>query len=308
MKSWVTKLSFFKYLRRGVILVIPVIICSANFAQDKPDKRLQKKIQELVSGFEGEVGIFVKCLRTGKTANVNADTIFPTASMIKIPILIGVMDKIQKGELNYQQTIIYRDSLLYPGEDLLGSVKQDEKIVLGKIIMLMLTLSDNTASLWLQSLAGTGTHINELMDNLGLKNTRVNSRTPGRATNQSLYGWGQTTPREMCLLMEKIYKGEVINKHASSMMLRLLGRNFYDEYALSAIPPYIFVASKNGAVNQSRSETLLVMSPNGPYIFSIITKNQKDQSWDASNAGWVMASRLSALLWNYFGPGSKPVK
>jgi beta-lactamase class A len=35
--------------------------------------------------------------------------------------------------------------------------------------MLMLTMSDNTASLWLQTLAGTGTRINELMDSLGLQ-------------------------------------------------------------------------------------------------------------------------------------------
>ena len=91
-------------------------------------------------------------------------------------------------------------------------------------------------------------------------------------------------------------------------MLRLLGRNFNDDHAISAIPPYIFVASKNGEVDQSRSETLLVMAPHGPYIFSIITKNQEDRSWDSTNAGWVLASKLSELLWNYFEPKFKPGK
>ena len=85
-------------------------------------------------------------------------------------------------------------------------------------------------------------------------------------------------------------------------MLRLPGRNFYDDHAIGAIPPSIFVASKNGEVDQSRSETLLVMAPHGPYIFSIITKNQEDRSWNSTNAGWVLASKLSALLWNYFEP------
>jgi beta-lactamase class A len=274
----------------------------SGFAQGKVDRTLQAKIQTLTTGFEGEVGIFVKCLRTGKIVAINADTVFPTASMIKIPILVGIVDKIQKGELKYNQPLIYRDSLLYAGDDVLGSMKQDEKIELGRVMMLMLTLSDNTASLWLQSLAGTGTRINEMMDSLGLKDTRVNSRTPGREVNRSIYGWGQTTPREMATLMEKIYQGEVINKNASALMLRLLGRNYYDDHAIGAIPPSIFVASKNGAVDQSRSETLLVMAPHGPYIFSIITKNQKDQSWDSTNAGWILASKLSAMLWNYFEP------
>ena len=90
------------------------------------------------------------------------------------------MDKIQKGELKYDSALTYKDSLLYDGSDILGSFKNDEKILLKKVMMLMLTTSDNTASLWLQSLAGKGTRINEIMDSLGLVNTRVNSRTPGQ--------------------------------------------------------------------------------------------------------------------------------
>jgi beta-lactamase class A len=104
----------------------------------------------------------------------------------------------------------------------------------------------------------------------------------------------------MVLIFEKLYRGEIINRSVSEKMLRLLGRNYWDEEALSQIPPYIFTASKNGAVNQSRSETILVMAPSGPYVFSIITRNQKDERWEPDNEGWVLARKLSALLWNYF--------
>jgi beta-lactamase class A len=273
-------------------------------AQTRTDKKLQSKIADLLQGFHGQVGVCVENLKTGKVAAVNADTIFPTASMVKIPIMIGVMDKITKGELDYYQPLEYQDSLLYAGEDILGSFKSGEKILLSKVMMLMLTTSDNTSSLWLQSLAGAGTRINEILDSLGLTYTRVNSRTPGREENRRKYGWGQTTPREMVKLMKKIYLGEVINKKASEKMIRLLGRNLYDERAISQIPPYVFVASKHGCVNESRSETILVMAPHGPYIFSIITKNQQDQSWTATNEGWVLAQKLSGLLWHYFEPTS----
>lgn len=269
----------------------------------KADHKLQKQIQQLVQGFHGDIGVYVKNLRTGKVVAINADSIFPTASMVKVPIMIGIADKMQKGELTYQQPLEYRDSLLYyEGGDILGSFKHGEKIELSKVIMLMLTTSDNTASLWLQSLAGTGARINELLDSLGMVFTRVNSRTPGREENRKQYGWGQTTPREMGLIMEKIYRGEAISQKASEQMMRLLSRNYNDEQAISQIPPGIFVASKNGCVNQSRSEILLVMAPHAPYIFSVITKNQQDQSWDMSNEGWVLTRKLSALCWNYFEP------
>src|SRR5204863_1750441 len=185
-------------MKKNFLLFLSLLISTIVLSQ-KPDKKLQEKLQKAISGFNGDVGIYIKNLRTGKTVSINADTIFPTASIVKVTILLGLMNKINNGELDYDSTLIYKDSLLYEGEDILGSFKNDEKILLKKVMMLMLTTSDNTASLWLQSLAGKGTRINEILDSLGLVYTRVNSRTPGRENNRTEYGWGQTTPKEMGL-------------------------------------------------------------------------------------------------------------
>ena len=272
----------------------------------KTDKKLETKLRETISGFNGDIGIYVKDLRKGKTISINADTIFPTASIVKVPILLGVMDKIQKGELAYDSTLVYKDSLLYEGEDILGSFKNDEKILLKKVMMLMLTTSDNTASLWLQSIAGKGTRINEILDSLGLVYTRINSRTPGRENNRTQYGWGQTTPKEMGIIFEKIYRNEIFSVAACDRMMRSLGRNYWDlNEAISQIPPYIEVFSKNGCVNTSRSEVLLVNAPHNPYIFCIFTKNNKDTQWTPNNEAWIMARKISLMLWNYFEPKDK---
>jgi beta-lactamase class A len=239
-------------------------------------------------------------LTKNRVVAIHADTVFPTASMVKIPILTGIMRKIESGELQYHQPLIYKDSLLYEGEDILGSFKNNEKIELSKVVMLMLTMSDNTASLWLQTLAGKGTRINELMDSLGLQDTRVNSRTPGRENNRAQFGWGQTTPREMATLMEKIVNKEVISNSVSEKMLRLLGRNYWDEEAISQIPTDVFIASKSGAVDASRSEVLYVNGKKCRYLFCVCTKNNKDKSWDAKNEAWELTRKISKLLWEYF--------
>jgi beta-lactamase class A len=220
--------------------------------------------------------------------------------MVKIPILIGIMDKMNKGALDYHQPLTYKDSLLYAGVDILGSFKDTERIELGKVMMLSLTMSDNTASLWLQSLAGKGTRINEILDSLGFKHTRVNSRTPGREANRNEFGWGQTTPKEMGTIMEKISKGEIISKERSAQMLRVLGRNYWDEQAISQIPSDVFIASKNGAVNESRSEVLFVNGRGARYIFCVCTKNNKDQSWQNSNEAWTLTRKLSKIAWDHF--------
>lgn len=269
------------------------------------DAVLQSQLEELIAPFQGQVGIYVQHLRTGQTAAINADTLFPTASMIKVPILVKTFDAIENGLLGYHEKLVYRDSLLYAGEDLLGSFKEGEEVALSKVAMLMITTSDNTGSLWLQHLCGTGTAINAWLAENGFRHTRMNSRTPGRRPHWERYGWGQTTPREMSELMVMIREGRAVSPAASEEMYRLLTRIYWNDEALSQLPPTVQVASKQGAVSASRSETLVVNAPHGDYVFTVITNHQADQSWGYDNAGFVLLRDVSRLLWQYFEPESE---
>ncbi len=286
-----------KKLALLVLLALNAIYVSAQ----KTDEKLQQKLADLVKGFKGDVGIYVKNLKTGKIAAINADTLFPTASMIKVSIQCGVMDKIEKGELSYHQKLVYRDSLLYAGDDILGSFKNGDTVELSKVAMLMITMSDNTASLWLQKLV-TGQAINSWLDQNGFTVTRVNSRVVGREAIRKIYGWGVTSPYEMCRLLTMIYEGKAVSPAASERMYRNMARIYWDSNALSQIPPYIHTASKQGFVDRSRSEVVMVNAPHGDYVFCIITKNQKDTSYTHDNEGFTMIRNLSALLWHYFEP------
>ncbi len=287
-------------MNKLVVLLVFLSTCATQPHAQKTDKKLKSRIEQAINGFNGEIGIYVLNLKNGKTVSIHDDSIFPTASMVKIPILIGIMTKINNGELNYHQVLKYRDSLLYAGVDILGSFKDTEKIELSKVMMLSLTMSDNTASLWLQGMAGGGTIINHMLDSLGFKDTRVNSRTPGREGNRAQYGWGQTTPREMATLMRLITEGQVINKERSAQMLRLLGRNYWDEEAISQIPSDVFVADKNGAVDESRGEVMFVNGNGARYILCICTNNNKDQSWEPTNEAWILTRKISKLVWDQY--------
>jgi beta-lactamase class A len=286
---------------RKISLAAFILLFSFFCSQaQKTDRTLQSRVEDLIKGFHGDVGIYIYSPEKNRTVAINADTVFPTASIVKISILIGIMAKMQSGELDYHQRMTYTDSLFYDeGDDLLSRFKPGSEIELSKLIMLMLTISDNCASLWLQGLAGGGVRINQLLDSLGIVNTRVNSRTPGRETARQNYGWGQTTPREIAGIMERIVKGEIFNKEASARMLRLLSRQYWDEQALSQIPAGVFTADKNGAVDQSRNEVVYVNGKH-PYFFSIFTKNNADSSWKPDNEAWVLTKKLSAMLWDYY--------
>lgn len=285
------------------LLLSPVLTFSQ--LKKKPNARLQQELQQIVDKFKGTAGVYVQQLQTGEWAAINADTIFPTASIVKIPLLVGLFDKLEKGELSYHQTLIYRDSAKTGGSGLMQFFKDSSETEVSILAALMMAYSDNTTSLWNQQLAGGGAAVNVLLEKYGLKDTRVNSRTPGREENRKIYGWGQTTPREMATLLVKIFRGEVISRASSERMYRLMTKGYYDEQALTQIPPYVQAAAKTGSVNESRSEVVLVNAPHGDYVFYIGTKNIKDQRWVADNEAVNMIREISAALWKHFEPKSK---
>lgn len=295
-------------MRLILMILIGLTILSAQpekFPPSKPDKELTKQLRALTEKFHGKAGIYVRHLKSGRTVEIDADSLFPTASMIKVPILCGVMDKVEKGELRFDSALVFRDSLIYPGEDITGSLKDSTRIELSKLVMLMITMSDNTASLWCQSLAGTGTRINQIMEENGFRVTRVNSRTPGREAMRTQYGWGVTSPREMAELVVRIREGKMIAPWVSERMYRTMARIYWDGEALSEIPPTVHTASKQGAVDRSRSEVVLVNAPHGDYVFCVITKEQEDTSWVNGNEGYVLLREVSRMLWKHFEPKSQ---
>ena len=294
-----------KLVRLFSLLFLFMFLCQQNiFSQSRTDKKLEKKLQVLIDSFHGTAGIYVHNLKTGAEVAINADTVFPTASIIKVPILIGVFKKIEEKAYTYHQQIMYRDSMKRGGSGLMQFFKDSTKIDLSDAITLMITHSDNVAAVWCEKMAGGGKVINEWLEQNGFLSTRVNARTSGREADNKQFGWGQTTPREMANLLGMIREGKAVSAAASERMYRIINHVYWDEYALSQIPPFVQTASKQGMVDASRSELVMVNAPHGDYVFYIATKNNKDKRWVPENEAWQLARDVSALLWNHFEPRS----
>lgn len=288
-------------MRKQFSIILSLIFSLTTHAQQKENK-LENKIQHEIAHFDGEIGIYVQHLVNGEIVNIQADSIFPTASVVKVPILVGIFDKISQGEYTLDQKFNYDSKRAYGGSGLMQFYKDSSQTDLSTMIALMLTFSDNVTSIWLQELAGGGQHINALMDELGLTNTKVNSRTEGRQEIWEKYGWGHTTPKEIAQLFISIRQGKVIDKKHSDRMYRFLKNQYYDERSLSQIPAEVNTISKTGSVNRSRSEVVLVNAPSGDYVFAVMTKNNKDESWTYNNPAEELTRRISNIIWNHFEP------
>ncbi len=288
----------------GLVAWCLILIASPAAAQrEHADRRLERELAALAGEVQGDVGIYVRHLGTGATASVRADDTFPTASMIKVPIMVGVFHAIDQGRFAFTDTAPEpRARAKYPEDDISAGLSDTAQITVSRLLTLSLTYSDNSASLWLQQLAGTGDSINAWLQTAGFAVTRVNARTPGREAEYDRWGWGQTTPREMARLVTLIRQRKVVSPAASEEMYRTLTRSFWTGEALSRLPPTVQAASKQGAVDQSRSEVVLVNAPSGDYVFCVITRNQADTTSGAGNEGYRLLRRVSALLWRRFEP------
>ena len=187
----------------------------------------------MVTPFRGDVGVYAKNLKTGEEISINADVLFPTASMVKVPILLTLFQKIQNGDIDYDSTLLWSAEVVnYADDGILSCFKDSSSISLSKIISLMVTYSDNLASLWCQQLSGGGIEINRWLDAYGFTQTRMNSRTPDRQDDWEIYGWGQTTPREMAGMVQLIHENKAVSPWASEDMYRYLTRIYWDDEAL----------------------------------------------------------------------------
>jgi beta-lactamase class A len=271
---------------------------------ERPDPYLLDKLQPLIQGFGGTVGLYVRHLPSGRAAAVRADEVFPTASLIKAPILASLFDRIERGELDYHRVLTFRIAERSPTGGVLNAFKDGETVDVALLATLMIGFSDNDASVWCQELAGGGDGVNRWLEANGFHQTRDNSHTPGREEAKARYGWGQSTPREMAELFVRIHERRAVSPAADEEMIRVLSRNYWDGNALSQIPPTVHVMSKGGSVGSTRSEAVVVDAPSGPYVFCVMTRDQKDQEYGRDNAGQVLRRDLSRILWHHFEPDS----
>ncbi|MEM0963876.1 MAG: serine hydrolase [Bacteroidota bacterium] len=281
----------------------PAALGGSPWPEPRTDAALQAEVEQLAQGFDGVVGVYVRHLPTGREASLRPDERFPTASMVKVPILVAVFEQIERGQLAMDGELTFRDSLRY-GEnagELFAQLQDSATVYLYSAVEQMLAASDNTASLWLQGMV-TGEAINDWLAAGGFEHTRMNSRTEGRRGDWEAYGWGQTSPREMSELMRRIVDGEAVSPAADHEMHRLLTRTHWDDEAIAALPPSVQAASKQGAVSRSKSEVVYVHAPSGPYVFTVVTKDQADARWEPDNAGYELIRAYSRLFWDTFEP------
>ncbi len=296
-----------------------VLLAMALHAASPPGP--DARVKAIASSFKGEMGVFAKNLSTGDTIALNADTRFPTASVIKLAVLVEAFQQIADGTLALDTRVTLRDAdkVGIGDSGTLNELHDGVELTVADLLNLMIVVSDNTATNLMVRRLGSA-RINARMERYGLASTKIFRPTfrdghPDCCPElEREFGLGVSTPREMAVLMESIASGRAVSAGASRAMFDILRR----QQDLNMIPRRlpldsgIVVANKTGTDAEKQpdhsgvnghihNDVGIVRTPKATYVLSIFTRRGKSQTWTADNEALVAGAEVSRAIYEAWG-------
>ncbi|OGS11712.1 MAG: hypothetical protein A2234_08270 [Elusimicrobia bacterium RIFOXYA2_FULL_58_8] len=250
-------------------------------------------LEKAAANWRGNVGIYIGDLHTGRNWDYNADRLFPSASLIKVPIMAAVFDRIKSGAITLGTQIRLTRADRVGGSGSLRWVRDGTTLSVMEIIYKMITESDNTATKMLIDYVGMP-YLKTAFKQLGLVHTNITqegmSLSSGRIARENY-----TTAREMAGLMERIYAGELVDREASEFMLDVLKHTKSRSRLRKGLPLGWEIGHKTGLLRKSCHDAGIVFSPRGDYVIVVLTSEVPDY---ASAKKFI--SRVASLTYTYY--------
>lgn len=257
--------------------------------------KLGKELNQIAASFDGAMGIAVRDLTTGEVLAVNADTVFPQGSSIKIAVLLEVLGQAQSGKLKLDERVEVKRAAMAGGSGVLQNFGDGTSaLAIRDLVTLMIVLSDNTAANILIDRVGMA-HVNERLAALRLNQTRLERRMMDveaeRAGVENL-----STPRDMTLLLDQLYHGKALDAAHTALALGILKIPKPDGTPLSrGLPPGVALADKRGELDGVRCDSGVVLLAGRPYAISVMTTFARDDE-----AAERAISEVSRRVFAYF--------
>jgi beta-lactamase class A len=279
---------------RLVAFFIALALAASAFGQQKPEvvpreigsdllwKKLETRVEQIATRLDGVMGVAILDLTDGRILLRNADRVFPTASSIKIAILLELYRQDQEARAGAKGKAKLDDSYTFDPKDLV----EDSQIMAGltpgmtrvtnrDLAQFVVAVSDNAATNVLIDRVGMQ-NVNATMRSLGLTKTMLRRKMmdigAARRGDENI-----ATPQEMVRLLEAIYKGKALNKELTDQLIKQLKTLKKDSYLSYEMPAGVELADKPGTLDGVRNDSGIVFAPNRPFAISAMTAYDRDE-------------------------------
>src|SRR5215211_3641918 len=286
-----------------------------------PAKRIATRVQveraldAILTQSGGELALAAMNLTTGEEIARNAERSMPTASVFKLPLLVEVFRQAEAGALDLDERATLRGEDSVMGSGILRDFGPGLQPTLRDLAMMMVIVSDNSATNLLLDRVGGPRQVNATMGNLGFPSIVVHRRIVfGEiTTNGSL---AEAAPRDLMRLVAMLAREELVSGAASREMLAILGRQrhleqtprfiAYGPYAGDfGLPQPIRVSNKTGFMNGLRADTgLITIDPDVQIAYSVVNDAGADATYRQEHPGDIINALIGRVLVEYWWPGA----
>jgi beta-lactamase class A len=252
---------------------------------------LEASLRAAIAASGAEVAVAMRTLDGRDTVLIDADKPFHAASTMKVPVMIELFRQAQTGQLGLDDPLPVRNEFhsivdgspytLSEGDDSDKEVYSaaGKTLTLRQLCEVMITVSSNFAA-------------NLLIERLGVENIRKTVSSLGADGMQVLRGVedqkafdkglnNTTTARGLLLLLERLARGEAVDRASDAAMIDVLKRQKFNDGIPAGLPAGTPVAHKTGSITRIHHDAGVVFGAR-PYTLVILVRGIDDQKQSAA--------------------------
>lgn len=273
---------------------------------------LLEQIREICEAFDGHIGLSATNLQTEETIGYQAEDVFPTASVIKLPVLLTLMQQVEDGLYSLDDPLVLRRGDKIGGSGLLQYLSPGLTMSLRDWALLMMSISDNLATNVLIDHVGLDQVQQWLSDN-GYSDVALRRKIDFNLLNKDQNELGTATPAGLTRMMTAVFQQKHLTPESCTEMLRMMNKVGYDRVGrYLPFEPYgsdmpdekkLQLAGKTGSLKGMRAQTAVVYrgkpEQNNGFALTIMNEgNPEPERWQPDAPGVLVIGRLTRLIYD----------
>jgi len=209
----------------------------------------------------------------------NAAMAFPSASLIKVPIVVALYHEAWNNHIVLSETVDNDPELFTKGSGILRNLSDQARLTLRDLVVLMLQVSDNVATNLLIRRLGRD-RINSILATIGLRHTRLlTDRIDVKQLETDLFALGTTTPGEMNTLLQQLARHTILPPSMCEDILGIMKRDSNKQRICGDLPLRrdLVIAHKSGTLDGVYHDIGLLTFTGSQYSVAFFSQGPSDE-------------------------------
>jgi len=245
-----------------------VVMSPVAVVTGQPMTDLTNSIESLTSGYTSLTpGVFVINTATGEYLDLHGTSIFASASMIKVPVLIALLQEVDAGKVRLDESLTMKAVDVATGSGEMQYQAPGTRYTVLETASKMITISDNTATNMLIARLGGVEVLNQRFRQWGLTSTTLRNLLP------DLTGTNTTTPKELAELLARVTQGDLLSMQSRDRLFAIMQKTETDTLLPAGLGEGATIAHKTGDIASMVGDVGLIDTPKGDrYIATIMVQ------------------------------------